>query len=256
MNADAPASAKVPRVPSVSHAMAILRRLGRATEPLGVTAIARDVGLSPSSCFNIVRTLVDEDLVEFNPVTKGYRIGLGLTEFARSASRRNDAVRAALPLLDSLAERHDAQCGLWRLTRGRRLVLVAASESHAATRIHMVVGQRQPVYAGAAGRAVAAALGATAEELHEALATIRWQRPIEASRYLDEVREAAERGWAVDEGFYFRGVTTIAAAVRDGTGEVGFCVTASTFSARLSDAGSRSIGEDVQRTADRLAGRT
>ena len=45
-------------VPSVSYAVAMLRLLGRNGEAMGVTAIARAMGIGPSSAFNLARTLV------------------------------------------------------------------------------------------------------------------------------------------------------------------------------------------------------
>ena len=48
-------------VGSVVQALAILRHLSEASKPLGVTAVARALGISPSSCFNLLKTLVAED---------------------------------------------------------------------------------------------------------------------------------------------------------------------------------------------------
>ncbi len=243
-----------PMVPSVSHAMSILRMLGRAQEPPGVCAIARDLGLSPSSCFNLVKTLVHEDLVEFNSITKRYSLGLGLTEFARTAGRRSDVVKAAEPLMDALSERHDVTCGLWRLTRGQRLVLVAISESSATTRIHMAIGQRQPRYAGAAGRTVAAAIGASNSELAKELAKIRWQKPMSVELYADDVDMTNARGWALDEGCYISGVTSVGAAVCNEDREPRFCITASMFTGRHNGQAIEQVGSDVRAAAGRLAG--
>src|SRR3546814_3311432 len=60
-------------VGAVVNAAAILRHLGASEEPQGVTAIAQALSLSASSCFNILRTLAAEDLVEFDSRRKLYR---------------------------------------------------------------------------------------------------------------------------------------------------------------------------------------
>src|SRR5262245_61591275 len=65
-------------VPAVTRALAILRLLGRSEEPLGVNAIARALELIPSTALHILRVLVAEELVAFDPVTKRYRLDAGL----------------------------------------------------------------------------------------------------------------------------------------------------------------------------------
>jgi DNA-binding IclR family transcriptional regulator len=47
-----------PVVGSVVKALAILRHLAEGPDRCGVNAIAMAVSLNPSSCFNIVKTLV------------------------------------------------------------------------------------------------------------------------------------------------------------------------------------------------------
>src|SRR3546814_2052282 len=69
-------------VGAVVNAAAILRHLGASEEPQGVTAIAQALSLSASSCFNILRTLAAEDLVEFDSRRKLYSLGLGLYDIA------------------------------------------------------------------------------------------------------------------------------------------------------------------------------
>ncbi len=58
----------------------------------------------------------------------------------------------------------------------------------------MAVGQRQPIYAGTVGRAVAAKTRASAAELESVLAQIRWQQPMKLDQYLSEA-EASPRAW-------------------------------------------------------------
>src|SRR5262245_50759090 len=77
-----PAPARVRQVPAVTRAVAILRHLGRSGEPLGVHAIARAVGIVPSTCLHILRALAAEEFVAVDPETKRYRVGAGLLSIA------------------------------------------------------------------------------------------------------------------------------------------------------------------------------
>ncbi|AYJ85195.1 IclR family transcriptional regulator (plasmid) [Sphingomonas paeninsulae] len=198
-----------PPIGSIMQAAAILRLLGGSSEPAGVTSIARTLGIGPSSCFNVLKTLVLEDLVAFDRVTKTYSLGLGTIDLARRALGRDAVVQAADMPMAALAEEHDATVGLWRLAPGERLVLAALAESGAATRIHMMVGQRQPAAAGAAGRAVLAARVLDDGAIQVAHAGLRWQNPPSAADYLAQVRAAEKQGYATDVDQINRGIATV-----------------------------------------------
>src|SRR5215203_5777 len=107
MHAASPPSITRNQVGSVVQAVTILRHLGALAEGAGVTAIARATGIGPSSCFNVLRTLLAEDLVNFDPATKYYTLGLGTIDLARLALGRDALVSAAQALMVRLAERHD-----------------------------------------------------------------------------------------------------------------------------------------------------
>jgi DNA-binding IclR family transcriptional regulator len=69
-------------VGAVANAVSILRSLAQLSEPAGVALIARNTGVSVSTCFNILRTLSSERLVDFDPEAKTYRIGMGVLELS------------------------------------------------------------------------------------------------------------------------------------------------------------------------------
>ena len=71
------------RAPAIARAAAILRLLGKSEAPLGVNAIARELGLVPSTCLYVLRALADEELVAFDPDTKRYRLEAGVLTLPR-----------------------------------------------------------------------------------------------------------------------------------------------------------------------------
>ncbi len=74
-------------VPAVTRAVAALRLLAASEVPLGVNAIASRLKVVPSTALHILRVLVQEELVSFDPDTKGYAIDAGILVLARSAMR-------------------------------------------------------------------------------------------------------------------------------------------------------------------------
>lgn len=248
----APDTPSRPPIGSVKQAVAVLRHLGSIEGGQGVTHIARELGIGPSSCFNVLRTLVSEDLVAFDPQAKTYRLGLGMLNLAGAALGRNALARAAAAPMEELASRHDAAVGLWRLTAGDRLTLVVLAESESATRIHMAVGQRQPAAAGATGRAVLAARGWDDRAVGDAFDGLRWQSAPSRCEYTQQVRTTRERGFARDIGQINYGISTVAAAICDAPGDPRFVLSASAFSGRHDDAALDGIGRDLAALARRI----
>ena len=61
------------KAPAISRAAAVLRLLGKSDAPLGVQTIARELGLVPSTCLYVLRALVAEEFVSFDPIRNGIR---------------------------------------------------------------------------------------------------------------------------------------------------------------------------------------
>src|SRR5690349_9503958 len=90
-------------VPAVSRAAAILRLLGRSSEPLGVQTIARTLGIVPSTCLHILRTLTAEELASVDPDSKQYSLGPGTLMLARRWLGRDRFAELAQPVLEAIA---------------------------------------------------------------------------------------------------------------------------------------------------------
>lgn len=243
-------------VGSVVNALAILRHLA-GSEAQGVNAIARAVSISPSTCFNILKTLVSEDFVEFDPIAKLYTLGAEPTRIFGGEAPLLAWRRWAIDALASLANEFSLTCGLWRVTAGR-VVLTNVVEGAHATRIHMVTGQRLPEHLGAMGRCIAAEQGLGREDVQKRIEKLRWAEPPSVEAFLADMEAARTRGWAVDDGHFLKGVTTIASIIRGPNSDVRACMTAIMFSGQHSAETLTIIGDrlgTVARTAEqRLTG--
>jgi len=233
-------------VGSVVQALQILRHLAESQRADGVTSISRQLGISPSSCFNLLRTLAGEGFLVFDPAAKKYSIGPELGRLARMDEGEDPVVRAAMVPMQNLASRFRMACGLWRVAESKRLVLVASADSDLATRLHMTLGQRLPMLIGAIGRCVAAHSNLSDRQLAEAFGALRWERAPTLARYKREVAQVRREGWAIDDGDFMRGLTTVAAPVIDRRGAARFCVASTVFQGQL---GERPLRQLVTETA-------
>ncbi len=232
-------------VRSVSQAFSILRLLSE-THPLSLSDIGRSLGLSPSSCLNLLRTLVDEGAVERDAQGKRYQLA---KVWARSDALREGGAQGVIdrarPLLTQFARTHDAATALWQVVAGGRLRLVAHGESAAALRIHLMEGQRQPLGGGAVGRALAAAQGVDPAELERRFSGLRWQAPLTLADYVEQVRVAAEHGYAVDDGYSHTGICSLAVGLPHLRS--GFCLSASIFAGSRDEMGLIELGRALVR---------
>jgi DNA-binding IclR family transcriptional regulator len=218
---------------SVSQAFAIIRHLAESG-PLTLSEVAAALNVSPSSCLNLLRTLVNEGVLEREADAKRYRLAGNWAEanlFGRPVTHTINALR---PGMARVARDFAATIGLWQVTSGSRLRLIAHAECKAQMRIQMADGQRQPLGGGAVGRALAAAQGVGEAELARRFAEVRWQRPMNLADYVRDVRATGARGYAIDDGLTFAGICSLAVALPDATPDL--CLSASIFSGSRDEA--------------------
>src|SRR2546423_8569437 len=82
---------------SVRNAARVLRAFSRAGQELGITELARHLGLGKSTVHRLVTTLTAERLLERGSTPGRYRLGLGLYELGRHVTQHVDPHSGALP---------------------------------------------------------------------------------------------------------------------------------------------------------------
>lgn len=234
-------------VRSVASAFAILRLIAESG-PATLTEIGQNLDLSPSSCLNLLRTLVDQGAIEREIGTKRYRLTDEWSDSGLFLGGRDAAVIDQLrPTMTRLARDFEATIGLWKVSPGRRLQLIAHALCNAPLRIQLADGQRQPLGGGAVGRALAAAQQVNDAELARRYSEVRWQTPLPLSSYINEVARATRLGFAIDNGAAFPGVCSIAAAL--GGDSPALILSVSIFAGSRTDDQIESIGRALSAAA-------
>lgn len=247
-----PGSTNAVMVKPVASAIQILRHLTQTGTPERATDIARHLSINPSTCFNILRTLVAEEVVDFDPLSKTYSAGLGLARLVEKLVTQGQRLQLAMPLMHDLAAEYRVTVTLWRRLGTDRIVLVGSESSPTDLHIGMPAGQRLPILMGASGRLYATKLDLTDEQLRSGFDSLRWAQPISYDAYLREVERTRQRGWARDDGFFAIGVLTIAAPVCDRSGNIAFTVSTVTIRGDRSDENVDALGEAVRALGQRL----
>jgi DNA-binding IclR family transcriptional regulator len=248
---DTTADGRARAVRSVRFALAALRLAASADRPLGVTEIAREIDMSASSCYNVLKTLTAERFLVFDAKTKKYTLGSGALELSSKTHGAQRVFTNYRPRLLELATSLNVVVAFWEI-RDERLVLTGVVDSDAAIRIQMVPGQRLPIGAGAMGRVIAAELQlrGAALEAHQQLA--RWHKVPNWNAYRRAVTQAAKRGWAVDEGQFLGGIATVASAICAGPADPRYCIAASGFVGLVRDPEITKIGDATHQIANEI----
>lgn len=200
------------KAPAISRAAAVLRLLGKSDAPLPLQAIARELGLVPSTCLYVLRALVAEELVSFDPDTKRYALEAGVLTLARQWLRRNRFADLAQPMLDRLAQGFGVSMLGVQIIGLDRIITVAAAQAEG-FQLNVQVGSRFPALISATGRVIAAFGDYPEAELETRFHKLRWEEPPSFDAWKAQVQETRRQGFGIDAGNYISGVTVLAAPV-------------------------------------------
>lgn len=237
------------QVPAVTRAIGILRQLGKADEPVGVNQIARELGLIPSTCLHILRVLVEEGLVSFDPVTKRYAIDVGILPIARNAIQRNGFVSLVESRLTQLSLRFGVTGVATQLSDPYHMVVVALSQAPLPFRLQVDLGSRFPALISATGRCVAAFTDRPWPEIEERFRALRWHRAPTLEAWKREIAAARRHGYSIDRGDYIAGVTIVAVPVLDSRRHITHTLVAVGLGSQLDRATSIAVAHDLLETA-------
>ena len=230
----------------------IMRYLANAKTPLPLTVITKDLGLNPSTCLSLLRTLVKEGYVVLEQSTKLYSMGLGVFELCAGAIEQGADIRALRSRLGDVCEAFNVSITLWRKMSENRKVLSMEVLPPGGMRIKMEVGQRLPLLVGASGRLMAAFSGQSKAQLKKAFAEVRADHPKTFQSFWEDVREAKKRGWAIDDQNYVSGVCSVSVPVLAPGGALEYAITATMFSTRFTSETAEALVPELIKSAELL----
>ena len=240
-------------VPAVTRGVAILRLLGRERTPMGVKAIAEQLGLVPSTALHILRALVVEELVKVDPVTKRYSLGAGMLALARTALQSNDFPNFVQGHLDDLSRRHGVTAIGLELPNLQHMIVVALSRAQTPVRLHVDVGSRFPALISATGRCVAAFTDHPRAEIEKRFRALRWHKAPTWEEWCREVETVRRQGFSIDRNDYIAGVTVVAVPVPNPRGPISRSLASVGISGQLDRAQAIDLAHDMQQAAQTVA---
>lgn len=223
MTAARPAGAGQTQVlSSVANAARLLREFGRGEPQLGVSELARRLGIAKSSAHRLVHTLTTEGLLERVEETGAYRLSVTMQILGASAQATSGLHSAATAALDQLRALTNQTVHLAVLD-GLEVVYVERRESPGAVRMFGRIGNRGPAHSTGSGKVLLAFL--PPDELERRLAGVRLVRrtpyTITGKEQLGaELLRVRARGWAENVNEAQIGFASVAAPIRNPVGDV------------------------------------
>ena len=199
---------------SIERAVALLECVGASERSLGLSEIARAVGLTPSTTHRLLRALVVAGYVEQEPTTEQYRLGLGIAVLGQRALE-HAGYRVAKPVLDGLSAWTGESVSLG-IRRGNEVVVIEQAASASPLRFDHPAGAELALHASAMGKVMLANAARSIEREVALLATFDrfTDRTITSpDAVVAELTAVRDRGWATNVEERHLGVCGIAAPI-------------------------------------------
>jgi IclR family KDG regulon transcriptional repressor len=200
------------RIQSVARVAAILREFTVESPLLGVAELSGRLGLERSTVQRLVSSLADAGLLDQDPVSNKYRLGLWLSELAGTMLKSRSLPELVKPYLGYLTDLMGESTYLGILDR------MSVLEVEEIPSAHMIqhsgwIGRRLPLHCTSSGKAILSTI--PTDELREIVASLEL-RPFTPNTITDpeelyrELAETRERGYAIDRKEYEIGTKAIA----------------------------------------------
>jgi IclR family KDG regulon transcriptional repressor len=240
---------------SVERAFGILDLFDSRSPELGMTEIARAMGLHKSTVASLIYTLEAQGYLAQNPVTRKYRLGLKLVERASVVLSHVELRQVALPHLQVLRDEFDEGVNL-AILDGAYVVYVERMVGTRALGVRTEVGKREPAHSTALGKAILSSLPNAQVEAfvkQHGLPRVTSQTITSLDRLCRELDETRQRGFAIDNEESELGERCVAAPIFDHAGEVAAAVSVSAPVSRLPMSEMPRFSAQVRKTAETIS---
>lgn len=231
----------------------VLQAFSREEPVLGVNEISRRLSLHKSTVSRILATLEETNLVERDPASGRFRLGVGVIALAGPMLANMDVRRVARPFLEELAH-HSGETVALTVWGGEETVSVEQVASPLKVKHTVPIGTRYPEHSSSSVRVFLAEDSDKAQRFVErGLKQFTERTTVDSESFLEDLRRISERGYAVNDGETSLEETGISAPVRDHRDRVIAVVLLSAPRYRVPAERIEKLGEMVKQTAERIS---
>src|SRR5471032_1223127 len=211
-------------VPGLERGLRILAEFSAREPILGAPELSKRIGIPRTTTFRWLQTLESLGFLERVNDDRNFRLGVAVLRLGFEYLSSLELTDFAAPILERLRDTTGLNAHL--LIRDQRdVVFVAKAQSHDAmfssVRVH--VGTRLPAHATTHGHVLMGDLSLDElRALYPEPVLERFTRltPETVEALYDMVRADAERGYAISQSSFERGISVVTAPVRNDTGRI------------------------------------
>lgn len=197
---------------TIAKGLRVLNRIAHADAPVGVTAMAKEMGLEKSNIHRTLTTLMALGYVQKDDATGRYGPTLKVWELGMKVVTRHPMVRAARPFMQMLHQQTQETVHLTILD-GIDNIYLDQIRAPVPVRITPVPGHRVPAVFPASGR-VQLAFHPNAEELLNEMRDLQPRgKEIRVAAALKEFTLIRQQGVTMTESGWSTGINSIAGAI-------------------------------------------
>ena len=219
-----------------------------------MSTISQQLGLTKNRTFRILSTLADHDYLRQDAETRRYRLGPKLIQLGERARKGFKLVEVASPIVTRLAEQTGETVFLG-VVDGWEMLCIDRRESSHSIRLSAQIGQRVSLHMGGVPKTLLAYQPPSfiEEYLSRPLARATELTVTDPARLLEVLAEIRERGVCITRGDLEPGACSIAAPIRNHSGQVVSAISAAGPETRFGSENIPCIVEVVRQAAAEIS---
>ncbi len=204
---------------TVSKAMTVLEAFSPEQPEIGLSDMARLVKFDKATTLRLLSSMLAHGLIEKTEPGKLYRLGPAVQRLARIRSETLSFAEIAQPILDRLRDETGESCHISEASQ-TSLATVLAAHSAKALRINFTMGEIVPFHCTASGVIyLAFAPASVLDRVAKGPAPrVTNRSKTKASELREQVSQARERGFAINNGEFDAEAISVAAPLLDANG--------------------------------------
>lgn len=244
------------RLSSVTTAIHLMKAFSEEEPELGISELAKRLKIAKSTVHRLAMALLDEALLEQNPDTGRYRLGIGLFALGSLVRTRIDVAAEAKSFLNDLRASANENARLAILSR-RNVVFIHDFESNDPVRLRSITGQFRPAHCTAEGLCLLAGLTDAALEsfLAEPLPARTPNTVTDPAELMERIRKVRRLGYATEDEECDVGARCIAAPVFQADGRTAAAIGLAGPRLRLKKSQFPQLAETLVAAAHKLSAR-
>ena len=202
-------------VPNLERGLSIIELLATQTQGLTLTEIIQLLGMSKSSAFRIVNTLIFKNYLQKNQTTKKITLSRKMLTLGISSMNEQSIVELSIDVMRALRDELKESVMLGVLLDGKGVILEQVASSYP-VKLSVQQGTQFSLHSSVGGKSILACLpeSEVSEVLKGKTLTSYTSKTIVSKKaFKEELNEVLKNGYAVDHGEDIEGIHCVGAPI-------------------------------------------